>query len=107
MEHWTEADERRIDIIGTNGNDGDHYAELRRPHCYNRPDYPSYQWMQDGWRDGKPRMRYVPRQMSSACMSWAVPQGELSVPERERWDCNGCRHDPRDQSEDALEMVGE
>lgn len=29
-ELWTEEDEKRMEVIGQNGNDGDHYEERKR-----------------------------------------------------------------------------
>jgi hypothetical protein len=81
-----------------------------RPMCWNRPDYPATQTVNDGWTwDGMLQLASVRTPMSKGCMSWAVrapdphqpgdtgeDPGTEAIPARERWLCLDCQHLPSD-----------
>ena len=72
-----------------------------RPLCFDRPDFPETQTVNDGWTwYGMLQLGSVPNPMSKHCASWSVAAHEdpatESVPGRESWRCLGCRHIPQD-----------
>jgi hypothetical protein len=84
-----------------------------RPLCYDRPDFPDFAEVQDGWQAVclatpevltatvfVPTYDVVPNRMSKDCRAWAVhpseDPGAESVPARDCWRCWGCRHLPND-----------
>jgi hypothetical protein len=72
-----------------------------RPLCFNRPDFPETQIVNDGltW-DGMQQIASIRNDMSKDCKAWAVDPAEdpatESVPGSEGWRCWGCRHLPQD-----------
>lgn len=72
-----------------------------RPLCFNRPDFPETQTVNDGWTwDGMQQIASIRNDMSKDCKSWSVhPQEDPateSIPGRECWRCLGCRLLPTD-----------
>ncbi len=72
-----------------------------RPTCWNRPDYPDTQTVNDGWTwDGMLQITSVPNPMSKHCASWAVAKhenpAEEAIPARQGWRCLWCKHLPSD-----------
>ena len=71
------------------------------PLCFNRPDFPETQIVNDGltW-DGMQQIASIRNDMSKDCKAWAVHPAEdpatASVPGAEGWRCWGCRHLPDD-----------
>lgn len=72
-----------------------------RPLCYDRPDHPETQTVNDGWTwDGMLQSESVRNDMSKDCKAWSVHPAEdpatESIPGAESWRCWGCRHLPQD-----------
>jgi hypothetical protein len=72
-----------------------------RPTCFNRPDYPATQTVNDGWTwDGMLQLTSVPNPMSKHCASWSVAEhenpAEEAIPAQQNWRCKDCRHLPQD-----------
>ena len=56
--NWTEEDEKRMDIIGTNGNEGLHYQQKKKlvddPSDYSKPSLARFiEWSNSVRENGK------------------------------------------------------
>ena len=97
----------RIDIIGSNGNDGAHY----RHRCHNRAEFPDSTLVQDGWittdenwgnYTRKPVLHKIPFTMSKmrdGCKQWEPPFGAVIKGIMAESGCDGCKWKPKEKEE--------
>lgn len=66
MENWSEEDERRMDVIGSNGNSAEHYSELDKQITSNQPTAADF-------------LKAGIRHMQDRASTYDSPQGERSM----------------------------